>query len=367
MDRSQTVKNFLLQALHVIGIGVTITAVLFHPINVLAAIGTPDSTQFGYGARLDPLGQGTGLALKASTSVGLDWIGIDLDWSHFWPQETANPNLDPIDVVMKDARNYGLNVMLSIYNAPAWAKAASGPDPDKTARLVSILASRYSRNSLSIELFPAANTIQGWGAAPDPKAYTTLLKTTWKALHASGSKVTLVAAGLQPLSPGHDPRDVDDTAFLSGLYEAGAASLMPVVSLRLMGLSSDVMSAPDASSPNVLRRYETIRQVMLTHRHTNGIIWITAFTWPARGATSTSEQSRWIRQAYNLLRAQLYIGVAFFDRLNPPADGYSAPNNQYLLQIEAQKIRLHPALDALGILITLDRSGQDISPQGSRP
>jgi hypothetical protein len=342
-------------------------ALLLSPWQANAASGLPNSTQFGYGARLDPLGQEVSLSIKASASVGFDWIGVDFDWAHLWPQEAAGPNMVPIDSVMKSARSYGLNVLLSISNTPVWARTPAGPDPEKTARLVALLSSRYSGFSLSIELFPTANTVQGWGAPADPRAYAILLKAAWKALQSNNSQILLVAAGLRPISPGRSNGDIGDLEFLTRLYEAGAADVMPVISIRLTGLSGEVMATPEDHAPNVLRRYEAIRQIMLSHGHANGLIWITGFTWPLSGATSKAEQSRWIRQAYALLRAQLYIGVAFFDRLNPPVDGRSAIASQCFIQVEKKTIRLHPALEAMGILITLDRTGQDISSGAAHP
>jgi hypothetical protein len=53
----------------------------------------------------------------------------------------------------------------------------------------------------------------------------------------------------------------------------------------------------------------------------------------------------------------LYIGAAFLDGLNPP-DKNSTSDRLYLIHKDGAQIRLHPALAAIGKLITLDRTGQ---------
>jgi hypothetical protein len=67
-----------------------------------------------------------------------------------------------------------------------------------------------------------------------------------------------------------------------------------------------------------------VRNVMLKNHHPEGMLWITSFSWPSgtihadnAGDDNTVSEAQWLHQAYNLLSAQLYIGAAFFDSLNP--------------------------------------------------
>jgi hypothetical protein len=152
---------------------------------------------------------------------------------------------------------------------------------------------------------------------------------------------------------------VDDLDFLNRLYEAGAASFMPILGLRLSPTEGEAMTPPGESANRVLRHYENVRQVMLQFDHANGLIWITGFSWPVQGKTTTHDgQIRWLNQAFQLMKSQLYIGVAFFDRLNPPEDGerISSPV-QSLIQKDAEGTHLHPALAALGQIITQNQTG----------
>jgi hypothetical protein len=321
--------------------------------------GTPDSTKFGYGARLDIYGAEVGLALKAADSIGMDWIGMDLDWARVWPDRETDPQLEALDFVMRKTSGYDLATLISITNPPRWALTAKGPDQVATAQLVLLLAERYQQNYLAIELFPGANTVKGWGAEPDPVAYKTLLKSSWKALQSSGSPVLLVAGGLKPSAANKQKGDMGDLEYLSDLYRSGAEDFMPVVSLRLPAVPADLLADPQDGSVAVLRHYEAIRKIMTKYSHSSGLIWITGYTCPVQGLRSIDDQAEWINQSYQQMRSQLYIGAVFLDGLNPPGKN-SAPDHLYLIHKDGLQTRLHPALAAIGKLITLDRTGQTI-------
>jgi hypothetical protein len=324
-----------------------------------AASGLPNSMEFGYGARLDLWGQEVELALNAASGVGIDWIGVDFDWERHWSDAATPINLEPLDRIMALAQRQGINILLSLTNPPKWAMGANGPDTQQTTGLVAMLANRYPQNLLTIELFPSANTAAGWGAPPDPSAYAALFQASQATLQTAGSQVLLVAGGLSPLPQSPFAGDVDDLDFLNGLYQAGAAQFMPILSLRLSMVEGEAMSSPDEAARLVLRHYEPVRQMMLEFNHANGLIWITGFSWPVQEqAASPDGQIRWLNQAYQLMKSQLYIGVAFFDRLNPPSDSQKLSSPiQSLIQKDAEGTHLHPALAALGQIITLNQTG----------
>lgn len=327
------------------------------PMQAQASTPSPYIPKFSYGARLDPLGLEVNLAINTAAAIGLDWLGLDFDWAQLWPKENAGPDLRSIDIVMRKSSDHELKILLSITNPPTWALTSQGPDVDKTIQLVKLLSSRYPNYLLAIELFPGANTMKGWGAEPNPLAYKSLLEASWKALHAAGSPVWLVAGGLRTRSAEHSRQDIDDLTFLKALYEAKAAAYMPIVSIRLEVLNNDVMAHPDSAEQHVLRHYEEVREIMRQYEHSQASIWVTGFEWPAQPAYTVSSQSKWIRQAYCLMRSQLYIGAAFFDQLNP-SHQFQQQAEQPLIRIVNGRSWLHPAASTLGEMITQDRTGQ---------
>jgi hypothetical protein len=166
----------------------------------------------------------------------------------------------------------------------------------------------------------------------------------------------IVAAGLTPIAPNSTAGDLDDLAFLENLYQAGAKDWVPIVGVRLPDITGDPLFAPTPDEHRCLRHFEEVRQVMLKFKHRDGLIWITSFAWPS-GTIQRSdlnyqnpeEQARWLNQAYQILEAQLYMGVAFFQQLNPPDPTEASPATASLISPDSN---LHPAFKSLGSMIS---------------
>ncbi len=344
---------------------VIITSLVFFLPKAHAAEVHPAAPNFGFGARLDILGQQVQPSLNVAAGLGLDWIAVDFDWAAMMPDPNLLPDLASLNTVMESAGQSNTPVMLSILSAPTWANTPGGPDPNLTASLVISLARLYPGTLRAIELYPPVNTRQGWGAPPDPAAFASLFQTTQAALQSQDLQVTLVAS----LAPASGPGDADDRAYLEKLYQLGAASWMQVLGVRLPLLTGDPMADPAAeanaeSGTTVLRHYEILRQVMLHYNHADGLIWITGFTWPSDAAYNAPEgQSYWMNKAYQLIRSQLYIEVAFFRQLNPPASGVDPATGTYI-SLVLPDASLHPVCSRLTQLASLDGNVKTVSFQG---
>jgi hypothetical protein len=314
-------------------------AFLWLPQGAQAARGTPQSPDFGYGVRVELAEDSFIGALQTTAMLQADWVIIDLDWSKQYPIQGNQPDFTILDQAMELARRFEIPVIISLNKAPAWALTASGPDADLTASFALRLAKRYPNVLQAIELLPGANTLAGWGSHPDPKAYLSVYNAASNAIKQAGLPVLLVAAGLTPLSAGlQTPNDIDDLSFLRGLYQDGARDSFSVISLQLQGIVGEPSLAPDGIQHNILRHYEEIRQVMLDNGDAKGIIWITSFSWDS-GKNQLNDvslinnpeaQSEWLAQAYQQLRSQLYIGVAFLTSVNTRGGGGENSNHVIL-------------------------------------
>jgi hypothetical protein len=317
------------------------------PLSVQAASGTPNSPYFGYGARVYLSGESPQSAIQEAGNFNLDWIAIDFNWAELQPTADTPPNWSKLDATMAAADESQVSVLISITNAPSWAMGENGPNKQKTADLASQLADRFPENLLALELFPSSNTRKGWGAQPNPMAYVKLLKATSKAV---GQNILLVAAGLTPLHSASD--GIEDVEFLRQLYAAGALEYMPIVGLRLPALGNDPLTPLHEAEGNTLRHYEEIHNMMLENGHDGGLIWVTGFAWDSGTLGSIEEQAGWLKQAYLLMRSQLYIGAAFFDGLN-----FSYTDTKALLLPGGTH---HLGFEELAQLIALDSDEQTI-------
>jgi hypothetical protein len=315
------------------------------PSPVQANSGLPGTSRFGYGARVDLYGNDPQNAIEQAGNFNLDWIAIDLDWAYLQSHIDQSPNWEYLDLALENARVGDIGVMISLTNAPAWAMTADGPDPNLTIALIEQLLTRYSGGFQALELFPMANTRLGWGTAPNPQAYGKLINIAAQVLNP---EIVLVAGGLMPPQLASD---FDDLTFLKEIYHAGAADFS-VLGLRLPPLGISPLTPLNDTDLLVLRHYEDIREVMMENGHQNGLIWITGFSWDDDEIHSSLKQAAWLKQAYLLFRAQLYIGAAFFDSLNLSAKG----SNAQLLGTDDH----HPGFDELIQIIALDHHSQTI-------
>jgi hypothetical protein len=153
------------------------------------------------------------------------------------------------------------------------------------------------------------------GTTPNPDDYIGLIQTVRNAV-TNQNLHTHIIPGLSVLSGTADSANIEDLVFLKRFYETDLAT--PIVGLRYPETSGQPFSEPTQSEPDVLRHYEMVRNFMLQNNHRTDLIWITGFSWPTQ-LVSVDEQAAWVYEAYKLLKAQLYIGAAFFKNLNPPS------------------------------------------------
>ena len=321
--------------------------IILIPYTVQAA---GDLAGFGYGVRVDLWGDNPQAAIREAGNFNLDWIAIDFDWQRLQPEADTPKNWGELDAAMSSAKENQLSVMLSITQAPDWAMDENGPHPQKTSNLASELVRRYPNIPLALELFPSANTLQGWGESPNPEAYASLLEVTSQAVMQINPETIIVGASLTPLTA--HSIGMDDSEFLHQLYEEQIAEYLPIVGLRLPPLGNAPLTPTHQADELLLRHYENIRSIMVENGHKNGLIWVTGFSWDASSLNSPNDQAAWMKQAYLLFRSQLYIGSAFFDGLNPSQTKSAA----LLLQGGGY----HPGFDELIQVIAQDHNSQMI-------
>jgi hypothetical protein len=325
-----------------------------------AGRGVPGSPEFGYGARLELDGIYLDQALELAADLRFDWLVVPVRWSALQPN---TPYWAKLDAVMAFAARNQMAVMISLTQPPNSVLTGSGPDPVQTAALVQDLARRYAGTLQALELFPAANVRSGWGADPNPKSYASLYNQVSAQLAAASLPVLLVGCGLQPLAAAPAAGEMDDLAFLQGVYDAGAHPA--VISLLLNDVNIDPLAAPGATNRRALRHYEEVRQVMTGAGQQSSMVWITAIRAPsgtiqtAKAHSNEPQQSTWIYQAYAQMRSQLYIGVAVYQSLNP----VDPPSSAHSLVTSEQ---YHPAAAVFRDL--LSQNGESVLlPRYGRP
>jgi hypothetical protein len=284
-------------------------------------------------------GQGIRQAVDLAAGMNFTWLMIEFDWAYYWPDPNMHPKWDQLDYVAALAHENNINLGISLSNPPPWASTTYGPNPEKTSQLVLKLAKRYPDIILAIELFPGVNTSQGWSASPDPKEFADLLQFVSRTLSTAGLDIQLITT-LSPLTPIDNSANIPDEDFLIALYDYGWQSEASILGIQYSLITGDALQSPSSNGLPVLRHYEELRNILIQYHDEQRLIWITGFSWPIEltsDATLGVQQASWLFQAYRLLTAQLYIGAAFFEQINPNS---ASGETSTLLQPDAT---LHPA------------------------
>jgi hypothetical protein len=269
--------------------------------------------EFLYAVNTNPLGRHVSNALTQARNLHPDWLMVDFDWNVWFPARDTAQNFQSLDTVMRFADEQGIGVSMRILNPPAWVLTGAGPDPASTADLIHFLEERYANSMKAVEVFPGANTKQGWGAAPSPQAYVDLLETVQQKLVQEESRLLLVAGGLIPVSDPDQMTRIGDIAFLEGLYAAGFHSVNAILSLQLLDLAPDIFQvALDVNEP-VLLHIDAVQTVMNLNHDAAGPVWVTAVSFE-NGAVQGSES---LLDICTLLRSRLFVGLVSPAALNP--------------------------------------------------
>ena len=281
---------------------------------VSAARGVPGSPELGIGARLSVVSPHLPSDLLTVADLKLDWLSIDVPWSHFYPQKETNPDWTSLDLAVQTAQNNHIAVMLSISNPPAWSITELGPDPTSTQALVDTLVNRFPNAISAFELFPGINTQKGWGANPNPEQFLKMYRQISSGLAAKDRTILTLPGSLEAFTTPASPADRTDVDYLNALFSLDASIKYPVIGLRLPEIQGEPATPSESQLPPVLRHYEKIREIIKASGRPATLLWITylGFQTPM----SPDRRSAFLTEAYTQIRSQLYIGAAFIQGIN---------------------------------------------------
>ena len=299
------------------------------------------------------LGQDHAQIVEAVNDMGLGWIKHQIVWKDFEPSR-GNINWDDIDALVNSCHDAGLNVLLSVVKAPAWARGANadltvdGPpaNPQDLADFMGAMAGRYKGKVQAYEVWNEQNLHYEWGnEALDANRYVQLLAAAYRAIKAQDPDAIVVSGAPTPCGD-NPPVAVDDLTYLERMYQAGLKNYCDAVGVHPSGYNVP----PDAdwrtwSDPSAVFRgpsdnhhhswvfrgtMEGSRNIMVRYGDSGKKLWPTEFGWasvdglgvsPAPGyeyaADNTAEeQARFIVTAYEMGKAWGWVGVMFLWNLN---------------------------------------------------
>ena len=313
----------------------------------------PTPTGFGYGIQTHMLGQDHAQIVDTVKNMGFGWIKHQIAWKDF-ELSKGNINWGDMDALVNSCHNAGLNVLLSVVGAPAWARGVNadltvdGPpgDPQDLANFMGALAERYKGKVQAYEVWNEQNLHYEWGnEALDANRYVQLLAAAYQAIKAKDADAIVISGALTPTGA-NPPIAVDDLTYLERMYQAGLKNYCDAVGVHPSGYNVP----PDAdwrtwSDPTAVFRgpsdnhhhswvfrgtMEGSRDIMVRYGDSGTKLWPTEFGWasveglgvsPVTGyeyaADNTElEQAQYIVKAYEMGKAWGWVGVMFLWNLN---------------------------------------------------
>ncbi len=335
------------------------------------------STPFGYGLEVQLMGVDRGQVMDAAQELGVTWIKQEISWAAMEPTQ-GSINWETLDAVVTDVRNRGFFLLLSVRNAPDWARTTTegnGPPDDYAdfAQFMGAVAARYQGQGIAYEIWSEQNLQRAWNGAPLNAAdYVEMLSQAYEAIHDADPTAIVVSGGLAPTGWNDGVTAIDDRVYLTRMYEAGLAQYSDAVGAHPLGWANP----PDATccqpaAEDIITHYnhasfyfrETIedyRDIMVAQGDGNTKLWLTAIAWGSNEgiegsipvgyeyvvSTSASEQATYITGAFQAAQGMSYVGPTFLSDLNfcPASGGQASACYWSIVQADWSH---RPAYDAL--------------------
>jgi O-antigen ligase len=281
-------------------------------------------------------------ALALIEAAGFQWVRQTFPWADIEAQ-AGQYDWGAWDRIVAAVRKHNLNLIAVLDTSPGWAQrdptaAYRYSPPQEVAdfgRFAQALARRYADQIDYYQVWDEPNLSSHWGNAyVDPAGYARLLREGYIQVKTADPTSFVLAAGLAPNSEG-GPLNLNEVAFLQGLYAAGARDYFDIVAVKPYGFDT----GPDDRRTDVgvlnFSRAQLVRKAMEANGDESKAVWAVEFGWNALppawqgqpsiwGQVSEEEQARYtiaaIQRACDEWPWLGVLAVAHFQPDVPPDD-----------------------------------------------
>ena len=354
----------------------------------------PAAAGFGYGIQSQYAVGDIGYWNRViAEKLGLNWVKAQVRWRDFEPVAGAYATYKfaLLDVFIKDANERGLNILLSVVDAPFDLRSAYDPrDPDRlgppddtaeAVRFFGLLARRYRGCAQAIEIWNESNLAREWttprtlsAGRPDAAEFAAFLGAVGQTLKRIDPDLIVIAGGLAPTGA-NGPQSRDDIVYLGELTAAGGLSAVDCVGAHLNGFNLPPDQRHDAGYNDPTAGFRgpfdnphhswSVQSTLDAYRRISPKpICVTEFGWatmenlgvagapPGFGFAldnTEAEQAAWIVRAFELMREGGAVRLAIVFNLDYIAKaGTSAADDSSLSYSLIRKNGVpRPAFDAL--------------------
>jgi hypothetical protein len=239
-------------------------------------------------------------ALALIEAGGFRWVRQTFPWADI---ETQPGQYDwaAWDRIVAAVREHHLNLIAVLDTSPDWAQrdpaaAYRYSPPQEVAdfgHFAQAFAQHYGEAIDYYQIWDEPNLTSHWGNAyVDPASYAHLLREGYIQVKTADPSSFVLTAGLAPNSK-NGPLNLNEVAFLQGLYAAGARDYFDIVAVKPYGFDT----GPDDHRTDVgvlnFSRVQLVREVMVAHDDENKALWAVEFGWNALPPGWQGQPSIW--------------------------------------------------------------------------
>ncbi|MFF9275498.1 cellulase family glycosylhydrolase [Streptomyces griseosporeus] len=261
---------------------------------------SPSALQVGlaYGDRLVWMSdRQLAAALDDAASVGARWVRADLSWADIQPDSPHEYRWRLFDRVVRAASARGLHVLPVLAYTPSWARPVGcagdkcpPADPQAFAAFARTAAQRYApRGVHRWELWNEPNIPAFWQPAPDPVAYTGLLRATGRALRQADPSARVILGGLSAVPTAGGKISAPD--YLAAVLAHGGGRAVDAVGYHPYTYP-DLASAattPGMAWAGIDRTRDSLHGLLARYGRPDTPVWITEFGAPTDGPGAASD------------------------------------------------------------------------------
>ena len=273
-----------------------------------------------------------------------------------------------VDRIVEAARRHGLDVLLSVYAAPAWLRRVQPrgnridvPEFDRTESLqewwdrfkefhegppanfedyghfMELIASRYGDKVQAFELWNEANLAANWDASVSPGEFVELVAVGYRGVKRGNPNATVIVGGLAPTGVNLEGVAMDDVRYLEAMYQYRDGMIRDYfdkLGVHSYGYNNAPNDTPDNYTTTsttykhhwsfFFRRFEQHWDVLQRYDDTRKRIWITEMGWTTQNShpdfafgadVSEEDQARYLVEAYQLVKEQYWYveGLVIFN------------------------------------------------------
>lgn len=218
--------------------------------------------RFGYGTQSHATVGDPKFAMDViKNQLKLDWVKLQIRWADVHPSPDADQWFF-YDGPIEEAAAQGLNVMVSVLDAPDWARAtdvAEGPPEDYAlyTAFLSEMLQRYDGKIHAVEVWNEQNLDREWTTPRglSPTDYVQFLSQSYETIKAHNPDIIIISGALSPTGWNDRVQAIDDFVYMDEMLAAGLLNYADCVGAHHNGINlppdvafDEAGSLPEAST-----------------------------------------------------------------------------------------------------------------------